>query len=84
MLGDKEGHIIIGLNKLHKVILLKPTPEGPYQNVDELNYDMQNLGQPMNVKQIQAVGNVWEVTHRHERRKEYEEMFDKLQSEMEK
>ena len=30
LLGDDDGHVIVGLNKLQKAVLLKPTSDGPY------------------------------------------------------
>ena len=43
LLGDDDGHIIVGLNKLQKAILLKPTKNGPYQKMDEINFQQQSL-----------------------------------------
>ena len=39
LLGDDDGHIVVALNKLQKIILLKPTSEGPYIKVDEMTFD---------------------------------------------
>lgn len=43
LLGDDEGHVVIGLNKLQKAILLKPTESGPYLKIDEIQFDLVSL-----------------------------------------
>lgn len=76
LLGDEEGHIIVGLNKLHKVIILKPTAEGHYIKTDELEFNITSISHPMNVNQIEAVSDCKEISHRWDQRKVYLEMLD--------
>ena len=39
LLGDDDGHIVVGLNKLQKAILIKPTVDGAYKKVDEISFN---------------------------------------------
>ena len=72
MLGDEEGHILLGVNKVHKAVLLKPTKAGCYKKVDEMDFKFTSLGYPMKICQIQSVNECDEISHRLYKRKDYD------------